>query len=395
MTNPCNKAEKWYNAGSLRLENIRHQDIPDSSTNGGLHMDSGVYFIKASVEDGQQVISEKARRLFEAGGFSDSFEENDFTAIKVHIGEGANDTYMKASYIKGLVDKLIELKTRPFVTDTTTLYVGRRNNAINHTVLADEHGFSSAELGIPFIVSDGLTGTSETAVKIDCKNNKEVFIARDIAMCQSILSIAHVTGHVGTGLGATIKTLGMGCASKKGKLKQHAAVTLSVGDNCTLCGECLKHCPVDAISLDRKKARINQGKCIGCVECMANCRFGAVECNWGKETALLQENIAEYALGTFKGKENKAVFFNFLLSVTKDCDCFGKPNMLKIVDDIGIAASKDPVAVDKAALDLIENTTGRKLQAILKNEEINPCCQIEHAERIGLGNSSYELIEIN
>ena len=95
------------------------------------------------------------------------------------------------------------------------------------------------------------------------------------------------------------------------------------------------------------------------------------------------------------GKENKAIFFNFLLSVTEDCDCFDTPNMHTIVDDIGIAASTDPVAVDKAALDMIEKTTGRKLQKLLKNKRLNPSFQIEHAERIGLGSSNYELIEIH
>jgi len=357
-------------------------------------MDSKVYFIKASVNDGEQVISEKARRLFQAGGFAGCFKENDFTVIKVHVGEDGNNTYIKAPYIKGLVDELVGLKTKPFVTDTSTLYVGQRNNALNHTVLAAEHGFSSAELGIPFIVSDGLFGTTETAIEINGRHNKEVFIANDIVMCQSILSVAHVTGHVAAGLGATLKTLGMGCASKRGKLKQHAALKLSIGSDCTLCGECLEHCPVDAISLGKTKARIDQAKCIGCAECMAHCRFGAVKCNWGQETEELQENIAEYALGVLVGKENKAVFFNFLLSVTEDCDCFDTPNMHTIVDDIGIAASTDPVAVDKAALDMIEKTTGRKLQKLLKNKRLNPSFQIEHAERIGLGSNNHELIEI-
>jgi len=358
-------------------------------------MDSKVYFIKASVNDGEQVISEKARRLFQAGGFAGCFKENDFTVIKVHVGEDGNNTYIKAPYIKGLVDELVGLKTKPFVTDTSTLYVGQRNNALNHTVLAAEHGFNSTELGIPFIVSDGLFGTTETAIEINGRHNKEVFIANDIAMCQSILSVAHVTGHLATGLGATLKTLGMGCASKRGKLKQHAALKLSIGSDCTLCGECLEHCPVDAISLGKTKARIDQAKCIGCAECMAHCRFSAVKCNWGQETEELQENIAEYALGVLVGKENKAIFFNFLLSVTEDCDCFDTPNMHTIVDDIGIAASTDPVAVDKAALDMIEKTTGRKLQKLLKNKRLNPSFQIEHAERIGLGSSNYELIEIH
>jgi uncharacterized Fe-S center protein len=358
-------------------------------------MHSKVYFVKASTKDGERMLSEKARKLFKAGGFSKCFRENDFTAVKVHVGEGDNNTYVKASYIKGLVEELIKLKTRPFVTDTNTLYVGQRNNALNHTILAAEHGFSLEGLGIPFIVSGGLFGTTETAIPIEGRRNEEVFIASDIVRCQSILSIAHVTGHMATGLGATLKTLGMGCASKKGKLKQHAALKLSITDDCVLCGECLKHCPVDAISLGRKKASINQDVCIGCAECMAYCRFEAVKCNWYQETELLQENIAEYALGTLKGKEDKSVFFNFILSVTQDCDCFETPNMHTIVDDIGIAASTDPVAVDKASLDLVENTGGRKLQNLLKKMYLKPGCQIEHAERIGLGSSDYEIIEIN
>ncbi len=356
---------------------------------------SKVYFIKAFAKDNEQVVSKKARKLFKAGGFSECFKENDFTAVKVHVGEGDNNTHVKAPYIKGLVDELVKLKTKPFVTDTNTLYVGQRNNALNHTILATEHGFSLEGLGIPFIVSGGLLGTTETAIQIKGRRNKEVFIASDIVRCQSILSVAHVTGHMATGLGATLKTLGMGCASKKGKLKQHAALKLSISNDCTLCGECLKHCPVDAISLGKTKACINQEKCIGCAECMAYCRFEAVKCNWYQETEQLQENIAEYALGTLKGKENRAAFFNFILSVTQDCDCFETPNMRTIVDDIGIAASMDPVAVDKAALDLVEKTAGRKLQNLLRKKYLNPGCQIEHAERIGLGSSDYELIEIN
>ncbi len=358
-------------------------------------MASKVYFIKASIAEKQQVISEKARKLFKAGRFAKCFKENDFTAIKVHVGEEGNNTYIPASCIKGLIEELLALKTKPFVTDTTTLYTGKRHNAIDHTILAAEHGFCSDKLGIPFIVPDGLFGTAETTIKINGEVNKEVFIAADIVRSQSILSIAHVTGHCATCLGATLKTLGMGCASKRGKMKQHAALTLSVTKNCTLCGLCYKHCPADAITLGKVKAHIDQDKCIGCAECLAVCRFNAVKCNWGEETEVLQKSMAEHALGVLKDKENRAAFFNFLLSVTKDCDCFDEADMPKIVDDIGIIASTDPVAVDKAALDLVENKAGKKLQQLIKNEKLNPLYQIEHAERIGLGSTKYELIEID
>ena len=358
-------------------------------------MSSKVYIIKASVDEGPKKISEKARRLFKAGGFAGCFNENDFTAVKVHAGEDGNTTYVKAPYIKGLVDELIELKTKPFVTDTTTLYVGRRHNAIEHTTLATEHGFGLDGLGIPFIISDGLNGTAETAVKINGQINEEVYIAYDIIKSQSILSVAHVTGHCAAGLGATLKTIGMGCASKKGKMKQHAALSLNISDDCTRCGVCYDHCPADAITLDDVKAHIDQDKCIGCAECMAVCRFGAVGCNWGQETEVLQKSIAEHALGALRGKEKKATFFNFLLSITKDCDCFDTPDMDKIVQDIGIIASTDPVALDKAALNLVEEKSGKKLAELLGNVKLDTNCQIAHGESIGLGNSSYELIEID
>ena len=186
----------------------------------------------------------------------------------------------------------------------------------------------------------------------------------------------------------------MGCASKKGKMKQHAALTVSIGDDCRLCGVCVEHCPADAITLERVKAHINQDNCISCAECLAVCRFGAVECNWGQECEMLQKGIAEYALGTLKGKEDRAAFFNYIMSVTADCDCMDRPNMRRIVKDVGIAASTDPVAVDKAALDLVEARAGRKLPELLRNEKLSPRYQIEHAERIGLGSADYQLVEV-
>ena len=355
---------------------------------------SKVYFIKAAVADGENAICEKARRLFEAGQFASCFAENDFTAVKVHVGEDTNTTHVKAPYIKGLVEELLALKTKPFITDTSTLYSGRRRNAIDHTIMAAEHGFSFDALGVPFVAPDGIFGTSHIPVAIDGEINKEVFIASDIVKCQSILSIAHFTGHPAACAGATLKTLGMGCATKKGKLQQHAALKLSINDKCTLCGQCFSHCPADAITLGEKKADIDHDKCISCAECMAVCRFAAVQCNWGEESKILQQSTAEYAMGTLKGKENKAAFFNFLLAITKDCDCFGQPDMPNVVEDIGILASTNPVAVDQAAIDLVEAAAGKKLGRLLGNDELDARHQIEHAQRIGLASAKYELIKV-
>ena len=358
-------------------------------------MTSKVYFIRACRDDGDGAISQKARALFRAGGFADCFRENDLTALKVHVGEERNTTYITAPCIKGLAEELLDLKTRPFVTDTTTLYVGRRHNAVDHAELAAEHGFSLEGLGIPWIPPDGISGSSAEVVEINGEINKEVSIAHGIKRCQSILSVAHFTGHVASGLGATLKTIGMGCASKQGKMAQHAALKLHIGDDCTACGLCAEYCPADAITLDDVRAHIDRDKCIGCAECMAMCRFGAVECDWGQETEVMQKSMAEHALGVLKGKKGRAAFFNFVLSVTRDCDCFSTPRMPSIVEDIGILASTDAVAVDAAALDMVEEKAGRTLAALIRKKQLDPRCQIRHAESLGLGSSTYELVKVD
>ena len=359
-------------------------------------MASKVYFIEGSVGDGERALSAKARTLFRAGGFKRCFRKNDFTAVKVHVGEDVNNTYVKASCLQGLVDELRALKVKAFITDTSTLYTGRRHNAIDHTILADGRGFSVSGLGIPFIAPDGLFGTAETAVRIDAELDREVFIASDIVRCQSILSVAHFTGHCATCAGATLKTLGMGCSSRKGKMRQHSALKPQVEkDKCVRCGECHTHCPAGAITLDKVQAHIDQDKCIGCAECVAVCRFNAVEYDWKQENEVLQKSVAEHALGVLKGKEGRAAFFNFLITITKDCDCFDKANMPKMVKDIGIMASADPVAVDKAAIDMVEARGGKTLARLIGNGKLDWHWQIEHAVKIGLGSADYELVEVS
>lgn len=365
------------------------------SGEGNYSMNSKVFLGRITARQSDREISEKAQRVFKLGDFWHCFKENDFTALKVHVGEPPNNTYIRAGCLKGLVEQLRELRTRPFVTDTCTLYRGRRQNAVDHTTVAGEHGFDTAGLGIPFIIADGLFGTNETAVQINGELNKEVYIASEITRCQSLLGVAHLTGHPGTCAAATIKTLGMGCASRKGKLRQHSAINPKINDKCVLCGDCISSCPVDAISKGEEKAAIDDDKCIGCGECLAVCRFNAVEFDWERENELLQKDMAEHALGALKGKQGRAAFFNFVMSVSEGCDCFDKKDMKIICDDVGILASTDPVAVDKAALDLVEQQSGKTMIELVGNEKLDPRFQIEHAEKIGLGSSRYELVEVD
>ena len=136
--------------------------------------------------------------------------------------------------------------------------------------------------------------------------------------------------------------------------------------------------------------------CVNCkyTECVAVCRFDAVEYDWKQENEVLQKSVAEHALGVMKGKQGRAAFFNFLLSITRDCDCFDKADMPTIALDIGILASTDPVAVDQAAIDTVEAAGGAKLPKLIGNKKLDWRHQIEHAVKIGLGRADYEIIEV-
>jgi uncharacterized Fe-S center protein len=92
-------------------------------------------------------------------------------------------------------------------------------------------------------------------------------------------------------------------------------------------------------------------------------------------------------------KEGRAAFVSFALSITSDCDCMNEPDH-NIVNDIGILGSTDPVAVDQAAIDLMEKTAGKPLDKISKYPNLNGKYQLEHAESIGLGSRKYTLVDI-
>jgi len=138
---------------------------------------------------------------------------------------------------------------------------------------------------------------------------------------------------------------------------------------------------------EENKAVIDKQKCIGCAECLAVCRFDAVGFNWSESYESLQEKIAEHALGVVETKRNKALYINFLTRITRDCDCMDRYE--PICPDIGLLVGSDPVALDAASLDLVEERLGKPLSQIAY--QIPMRRQLEHAEKIGFGSTEYEL----
>ena len=242
-------------------------------------------------------------------------------------------------------------------------------------------------------MSDGLAGNSEHEVVIHGQLHESVKVAREVIGADSLLVVSHPTGHPAAGLGACLKNLGMGLASRMGKMRQHSAMSPEIiTDTCQNCQKCIQWCPEAAIIEKNGKAYIQTDKCIGCGECLAVCRFDAVGYDWGTESGYMQKSMAEHAFGVVKSKQEKCFFFNVLIDMTKDCDCFSV-NQKKLIPDIGILASADPVAIDMATLDLTSKAHGKTL-AEMSYKHHDATIQIKHAAQIGMGSLEYELITI-
>jgi uncharacterized Fe-S center protein len=243
-------------------------------------------------------------------------------------------------------------------------------------------------------MADGLAGNTEYEVRIDGELHSHVKVAREVVVADTLITVSHATGHPEAGLGACIKNLGMGLASRMGKMRQHSAMMPEIKPRtCTFCKKCMQWCPEDAIIEKDQKAFILREKCIGCGECLAVCRFEAVKYNWEVEAPQIQKSMAEHAYGVVKNKPGKCMYFNVLVDMTHECDCYGQ-NQQKCIPDIGILASTDPVAIDMATLDLTEKFNQQSLSQIAF-PYIDPLFQLRHAEKLGMGSLAYDLIEVS
>jgi len=356
-------------------------------------MKSKVYFIAADSREPAEVLADKTRRIYLAAGLNERLEETDFTALKIHFGEVRNTGYIKPQWLAGLLREIRNKAPRVFLTDTNTLYVGNRSNSIDHIRLAWSHGFTPEIVGVPIVIADGLIGRDKYEAGGAQERTVSSKIAAGILDADALVCLSHVTGHVQTGLGAAIKNMGMGCASRAGKLDQHSTVHPWVSpQQCRNCGMCREFCPAEAIIQAEGHVRIDPARCIGCGECLVVCKPGAVKMKWDEDSRRLQEMMAEYAFRVFRHFKGKAAFLNFLVKITKDCDCMAKDDP-RIVEDIGLLASLDPVAADKAAADMVIRRGGGA-DAFRRGYDIDWSFQLSHGEKIGLGSMDYELIDI-
>ena len=366
-----------------------------------------VYFTDFRATPSQNLL-QKLRLLLEKAGLQELDLEGKFTAIKIHFGEPGNLAFLRPNYAKVVVDMLKEMNAKPFLTDANTLYVGRRRNALDHLEAAYENGFSPLQTGCHAIIADGLLGTDDVAVPIDGEYCKEAFIGRAAMDADAIISLTHFKCHEATGIGGALKNLGMGLGSCAGKRAMHNDGKPTVRQNvCVGCGLCAKQCAHAAISFSgtgkARKASIDHDKCVGCGRCVGACRNVGAIGGSGSSCDILNCKISEYALAVVQNRPHFHI--TLVMDVSPFCDCHCE-NDSPVIADVGMFASFDPVALDTACAEACNKMAPLPGSFLAEKAEhtgdifhdthpiTNWRMGVEHAEKLGIGTTAYELIEV-
>ena len=350
----------------------------------------------------EENIQQKLSRLLLTAGMDQSDFRNRYVAIKMHFGEPGNLAYLRPNYAKTVADLVRQLGGKPFLTDCNTLYVGGRKNALDHIESAYVNGFTPYTTGCHIIIADGLKGSDDVAVPVDGEYIKNARIGRALMDADIVISLTHFKGHEATGIGGTIKNLGMGGGSRAGKKEMHADGKPAVNaEKCIGCGACRKICAHDAPTIENRKMHIDTNKCVGCGRCIAVCPMDAIEGVYDPNGHLLNCKMAEYAKAVVQGRPSFHI--SLAMDISPNCDCHAE-NDVPVIPNVGMFASFDPVALDEACAEMCSRMP-RNPNAAFEDASSDDLFhavhtvthwqdQTEHGEKIGLGSREYKLIEI-
>ena len=256
-------------------------------------------------------------------------------AVKVHSGETGNQNFLRPDFWKELIDFV-----GGTVTETNTAYEGTRNTTEKHLKTIKEHGWSEL---FPFDLLDG-EGEDMILTVPEGKRIKQNFVGRNTAKYDSLLVLSHFKGHPMGGYGGALKQLSIGMASSYGKAYIHGA--------------------------------------------------GEVEKIWTADHDSFLESMADAAKSVVDYFKGNAVYINVMKNMSVDCDCCAVAED-PCMKDIGMLISLDPVAIDKACLDLVyKSDDPGKAHLIKRIESRNGAHTIDAAAELGIGSKEYELITL-
>lgn len=353
-------------------------------------MKSDVYFVKIDASDSGARIRALKELLTAINPFS-GYQNREFIPVKITIGESGCNYNLAPQLLRPILSAIKEKGAKPFLFDTSVIYHGQRQNAVDYLTLAQNKGFSYSKVGAPFIIADGLFGQDGKEFALAGPNIKKIKVPAFVGMLDSLVTVSHVTGHILSAYAGAIKNVAMGMSCRPTKQVQHSSLKPHIlKDKCTACGCCIEICPVKAISFKDSKAFIDPGLCVGCGECLCACKFDAVFLNWKEDNAIFCKRmveVANFVLSKFKNK----LFFNFALDITKECDCMSTKDEEMICADLGIFASSDILSLDKATADLASKDGQSNFLAAKKDSYE---AMFRYAQDTGMGNLEYNLIKI-
>ncbi len=363
-----------------------------------------VFFTDMRVSE-EENLQAKLARLIKAAGIAGIDFQRKFAAIKMHFGELGNLAYLRPNYARTVVDIVKELGGKPFLTDANTLYVGGRKNALDHLDTAYLNGFSPFSTGCHIVIADGLKGSDEAMVPVPGGELVDrAKIGRAIMDADIFISLTHFKCHELTGIGGALKNVGMGSGSRAGKMEMHAAGKPTVNQAaCIGCGKCVRTCAHSAITLAKRKSSINHEFCVGCGMCISACPVDAIEPDFDAAFDDVNRKMAEYAAAVLSGRPHFHI--SLVVDVSPSCDCVDR-NDVPIVPDIGMFASFDPVALDVACAAAVNHEHPVAGSVLAKSEKkgadhfstVSPDTDwwvcINHAVKLGLGSSDYELVTV-
>lgn len=282
-----------------------------------------------------RITSENLIKVYKALGR----EAKGRVAIKLSTGEAGNPNHLSTDVIKGLVH-LVD----GTIVECNTAYEGCRMNSQDHLQTAAEHGFTAiAEVDI-------MDTEGDVALKVkNGKHLKQNYVGKNYLDYDFTMVLSHFKGHPMAGFGGALKNVAIGIASSAGKAWIHTA-----GKS--------REVPVDWENVPPQNDFL--------------------------------ESMAEACESIFDHAGDKILYINVANNLSVHCDCCAEPEPIKM-EDIGIFASLDPVAVGRACIDAVYSSKDPgKVHLIERIEERNGTHLLEYAEELGLGSNDYELIII-
>jgi len=358
--------------------------------------------IKFKKLDKEATLPAKFERLLKSLPLSEMVGEKT-VALKMHLGGGLGYTTIHPLFVKILVDGLKAAGGKIFITDL--YHINNDNFGVRGSEI---RGYSQEILGVPFLPVAGHADKYFYIKKIGFKNLKEIEIAGNIHDAEVLIDFSHVKGHGVCGYGGALKNIAMGCVTQKTRREIHS---LEGGikwdeESCDHCQRCIEECRYNANKFNEEgKYELFYHDCTYCQHCIEICPNNALELS-GKGFKDFQRGMALTTGEVLKTFNKDSVYYiNVLLNLTMLCDCWGFSTP-SLVPDIGIMASDDIAAIEKASLDAIKTEDllpnslpeGRQLgeggHLLEKIFGKDPYGQIDVLGELGLGNPDYIIEEV-